>query len=355
MARLGRVAFGFAVCAVAVGVAIGCNDNNLRTAPPDIKATPNALAFTAGAFSGGATSASLTVIVSNDGGGTLNISHIGIVSSATTFTASTTGATIPSLPAGGWFAVQVTWTPTHAVADSGMLVLDSNDPDTPHLKIPITTEPVGPAIACTPNPVVFLGQPGTPVTRSVACSNPGTQPITITGMEFAPGSDPAFSGTLPAGPVTLNPGAPLPPFDVTFTASALTPYSGKILVHNDGGADYVVELDGTGSNTLPCQLTAVTAWVDFGGVNPGTTSTKTATVKNTGDVDCHVSNVSIGAITTEFHYNGQTVFVVPVGGSKSVSISYTPVDRIADIGTLKFTSDDPTQAQLDILLTGVGS
>lgn len=352
---LGRVAFGIAACVAGVAFAVGCNDNNLRSSPPDIAASPGALAFTAGAFAGGATSASLTVIVSNEGGSTLNVSNIAIVSSSAEFGWSTTGGAIPPLPPGGWAAVQVTWTPTDSIVDTGKLVFTSNDPDEPQLELPITTEPVGPALECTPNPVVFIGQPSTPVNRSVTCSNPGTQAITITGMEFAPGSAPEFSGALPAGPVTLNPGDPLPPFDVTFTASALAAFSGQILVHNDGGADYVIELDGTGSDTLPCQLAAVIPWVDFGGVNPGTTSTKPAMVKNNGDVDCHVSAVSIGAITTEFAYGGPQIFTLAPGATKSVNVSYSPIDRIADFGTLLFTSDDPTQAQLGILLTGVGS
>src|SRR5688572_12496896 len=62
----------------AIVLTAGCNDNGLRGLGPDIAASPNALGFTAASFTGGAPSASMTVIISNEGGGALKISDISI-------------------------------------------------------------------------------------------------------------------------------------------------------------------------------------------------------------------------------------------------------------------------------------
>lgn len=336
----------------------GCNDNKLGAAGgPDIAVSPEELTFTAGAFQQGGTSASLTLIISNEGKGKLTLNDLKFTPETSTeldwqFAAS---LTLPvELGPAGWVAVQVTYAPTDYVQDGGALLVFSDDGDEPVVEVPIVTPILGPALSCAPNPAVFLQAPGTPTSRTIACSNSGTSPITVTGFEFAAGTSSEFTSSFTATPQTLEAGDALSPFTVTYTPGELGTDAGQILVHNDAGADYVIELQGEGTDQPLCDISAFPFFVNFGDVLLGSTKDQPIILSNNGNGTCTVSSVQVAALTTEFSYVGSQSFTISPGGSTIINARYIPIDRIFDFGALNITSDDPAEPTLGVILSGKG-
>lgn len=347
------------VSGIAFALGIGCNDNKLGAAGgADIAVNPESLAFTTAAFNGGGTSASLTIIVSNEGKGVLTLNDIKFTPETSPEIAWNFGGTsnLPmDLGPAGWVAVQVVYTPTDYVQDLGTLLVFSTDPDEPIVEVPITTPLLGPQLACTPNPAVFIQAPGTPTTRTISCANAGTAPITVTGFDFAAGTSAEFTSSFTAAPVTLEAGDPLDPFTVTYTPGQLGPDVGQILVHNDTGSDYVIELSGEGTDQPLCDLSAFPFFVNWGSVLLGSQVDKQVILSNNGSGACHITGAQIGALTTEWTYVSNQTYTINPGASQIVSVRYRPIDRIPDFGSLIVHSDDPAEPDLSVLLYGVGA
>ena len=352
-----RVIIG--VVAALGALTTGCNDNRLGAARgPDISVNPGTLTYTAANFQGGGESASLTLIITNEGGAALKLENIEFATGTSTEFSWAFGgsSSLPmTLPPEGWVAVQVTYAPTDYAQDTGALLVHSTDPDEQTVTVPIVTPVLGPALACTPNPATFIQAPGNPTNRTITCTNSGTAPITVTGFEFAPGTSGEFTSSWTPTPQTLDAGDALSPFTVTYTPGALGADAGQILVHNDAGADYVIELTGEGTDQPLCDLSAFPFYVNFGTVLLGSNSTKQVLLSNSGSGVCHITSATIAALTTEYAYISNQTYTINPGGVQSVSVRYTPTDRITDIGALNIASDDPAEPELGIFLTGVGA
>jgi len=356
---LGRCSVVSRCSFLALLAVAGCNSNRLGAAGgPDISASPESLTFTTSAFTGGGTSATLTVILSNEGKGPLRVNDIKFAPGVSTELAwqfgSSSSMPLDLAPA-GWVAVQVVYTPTDYTSDSGNLLVFSNDPDEAIVEIPITTPILGPAIACTPNPAVFIQAPGTPTTRTINCANSGTAPITLTGLEFAPGTSAEFTSSFTATPQTLDAGVALAPFTVTYTPAELGIDVGQILVHNDAGADYVIELSGEGTDQPLCDLSAFPFFVNWGSVLLGSNNDKTVILTNNGSGICHITGAAIAALTTEWTYLSAQSYSINPGASQLVTVRYRPIDRVPDIGSLTIQSDDPAEPEMGVLLYGIGA
>lgn len=339
-------------------LATACNDNKLgASSSPDIAASPSSLVYTASAFANGATSATLTVILSNEGGGTLDIGNLEFDQATSTEFSWQFGGSVAlplRLSPGEWAALQVVYAPTDLVQDGGTLLVHSNDPDEQPLAIPITAEALGPQLACTPNPVTFVQAPGTPTTRSVTCANSGTQPITVTGFEFAPGTSGEFTSSFAPAPETLDPGEQMQPFTITYTPGELGTDAGQVLVHNDAGADYVIDLTGEGTDQPLCDLSAFPFFVDWGTVLLGQTVNKTVFLSNNGSGTCNVTSLQVAALTNEWTYAGSQTYTIQPGGTQPVTVAYKPIDRFPDFGALGIQSNDPAEPELGVILTGNG-
>ena len=341
--------------AVLVGMSLGCNNNSLTSTPPDIAASPGELVFVGSQFNG--SGASLTLIISNEGGGALNISSIGFSSGTSnefSWEFASGGLTeIPVLGTGDFFAIAVVFTPNDPDAETGELVIESNDPDENPLLIPIVTQAIGPAIACEPNPVTFLTAPNTTVNRTVTCTNTGTSELEVTGFAIDPATSSDFAPAPPATPIMLEVASQFA-FQIAYTPGELGTDTGAIDVISDSvDGNYRIDLAGEGTDAPLCLIQAVPFWLDWGQQSIGQGVNKTVFLNNNGEATCNVSNVEIQALTTEFIYAGSTSFTIAPGGTQLLTVGYQPSDRIPDFGSLVVTSDDPN-GQSSVLLTGSG-
>ncbi|HFE64530.1 MAG TPA: choice-of-anchor D domain-containing protein, partial [Caldithrix sp.] len=141
-------------------------------AEANIEAHPDSLAFSDTLFVGATETKMLYVV--NSGAGVLNVT--GITSSNPLFTVDTSVFDVPPYDSVG---VGVTFAPVAIGAQTGMLSISSNDPQTPVLDVPYSGEAIpAPIAAITPNynnPVLVADSDSVDV--SINVSNSGGSPL----------------------------------------------------------------------------------------------------------------------------------------------------------------------------------
>ncbi len=104
-------------------------------APPDITVDPAAVDFEEVPIGETPTR---TVTIGNQGTGDLNVSAIGLSAGTSPDFTLTGGTAAVVLAPGETVSVTIQYAPSNAGADSGVIEVESNDPDTPVLAVPIT-------------------------------------------------------------------------------------------------------------------------------------------------------------------------------------------------------------------------
>lgn len=92
--------------------------------------------------------------------------------------------------------------------------------------------------------------------------------------------------------------------------------------------------------------------VDFGAVGEGVSVNQPVTISNPGTDPLQVSSLALTG-SADFSVTAPAgPFLVPIGGSAQVSITYSPSGFDADTGTLVITSDDPDEGTVSVALSG---
>ena len=191
---------------------------------------------------------------------------------------------------------------------------------------------------------------GKQTTQTVAVTNTGTMPVSITQ---ATSSNPAFSLTGVTLPMTVATGQS-GNFTVAVTPSTAGTLSGTLTVQgSDGATPAVVNLSATAVAAAP-QISLSSSSVQFGTVGVGSTSNLSLTISNSGSADLTVSVISLTG--SGFSVSGITTpKTIPAGQSAAVGLSFLPTTAGAASGTLSITSNDPVNPTLTVSLAGTGS
>ena len=82
----------------------------------------------------------------------------------------------------------------------------------------------------------------------------------------------------------------------------------------------------------------------------------TAQVKNQGKDNLNVTNIyPCAGTSSEFTSSPSAPFIVPQGGSQTLTVTYTPVNEGESDGCLVIESNDPDKDAVDLNLTGIGA
>lgn len=109
----------------------------------------------------------------------------------------------------------------------------------------------------------------------------------------------------------------------------------------------------TAPNSALAQSALVTPLVAFGTVNTGSSSTNIVSLTNNGTTNTTISQVSVSG--GGFSATGITTpFALPVGGTVTLSITFTPQAATSYTGTLTVTSN-AANSPLNIALSGTGT
>jgi len=279
----------------------------------------------------------------------------------------TLGAGAPGLPftvtpGGTPVDVPVTYSPPAAGSHTGTLSIGSNDPVDPTVAVDLAG-----AANATPQPDINLNPValdfgvvtvGDTATLSSQVQNLGTADLVVSLVNLCAGTSTEFS-FVPLASMTIAPSGS-ETLSVTYTPGDAGTDTGCIAIDSNDPDEATVELGLSGTGEVPpvdvpdINLNPVA--LDFGVVTVGGTATLTSQIENLGTADLTVNSIAPTAGTSvEFSFTAPaTPFVIPVGGSQSVTVTFGPADVGPETGSLEILSDDPDEPAVELALSGSG-
>lgn len=326
---------------------------NTAVTAPKVTVTPTSLSF--GSQTQTTKSAAKIVTLKNGSSVQLNISNIAAygtdIDSNTDFAETNNCPT--ALAAGSSCTINVTFTPTYAVYETGQLTI-SDDASTGSQIVPL--DGTGVAVTYTysatasPASLTFASQTigANSSAQTVTLTNTGTGALSITNIlatgDFAQTNNCGFSLAAKAS-CAIN---------VTFTPTASGSRTGQLTVYDNATAgNQTVSLSGTGAatGTLTYSATATPASLNFSSQAIGvTSSTQAVTLTNTGTGGLQITGAGI---TGDFAQTNNCGTSLAAGASCAIDVSFTPTAAGSRTGQLTIV-DDATAGSQIVSLSGTG-
>ena len=305
-----------------------------------LTANPTSLSF--GSINAGASS-SKSVTITNSGNVSLTIS--GVTVSAKDF--ATSGVTTPlTLAAGQSATLNVSFSPTASENVTGNITVSTSQGTS--AVIAVSGSGLQPALTVTPASESFgsvvVGSSGT---QTIQLTNSGTGTLSVTQVSA---SGTGFSlGTLTL-PISLAAGQSSS-FSVQFLPQSAGAATGSVTVaSNAPNSPATVPLSGTGVAATPA-LTANPTSLAFGSINAGSSSSKTVTLTNSGNVSVTISGVTVSA--KDVTESGLTTpLTLTPGQNTTLNVSFGPTASENVTGNVTVSTSQGVSAV--ITLTGTG-
>jgi hypothetical protein len=323
------------------------------TAAPKIAVSPSSLSF--GNVTAGASS-SKKVTLSNTGNATLTgtVARAAGTSGEYAFSPSTF-----SIAAGASQIVTVTYAPVDLTTDNGSLVVSSNDSTSPSLSVGLSGSGVAaptPAIALAPGSLAYgTVTLGGSAALTAQVQNTGTATLNVTAIARCSGTSSEFAWT-PLAPLSVAPGQSTT-VTVTYRPTTAGTDSGCLALSSNDPASPTVNL-GLSATAAEQAIPAIAldpASVEFGTVVVGSTVSRTAQVRNTGNAALNVTAISLCSGTpATFTWSPVTGFSVAAGQSAELTVSYAPTAAATDGGCIAVASNDPAHPRVELSVGGVG-
>ncbi len=274
--------------------------------------------------------------------------------------------TTSSLAPGASYTVDVSFTPTDAMLQSGAIArgiavfsaLGSTGLPLMPIRVVLSGRAGGPTIVVTPEELHFGGIAiGTSRSRNVVVTNDGYEDLILSGIVEGPAATGDFSG----GPTPLV----IPSGTATVVRATFTPttegaiVSSLVFQSNDPiTPELAVPADGVGVRLPPCLYTLTPAQLSMGLVYVGRTATAAATLTNVGTDLCLINDIELvsATATSGFTLPGgpETGIMLAPGDSKVITVSFTPRATGAHEAAVSFYISDPAQPEVLLPVTGVG-
>lgn len=291
------------------------------------------------------TSNSSSIVITNTGGGILDITALTKAGSNPGDFAFTNASLPISVQPGATTTINVTFTPSATGARSATLNIVNNATGSSAIQLSGTGGV--PVSQFTPTSLTFTGQAvgTTSQAQTVTVKNTGTTDLKISGISITGANITDFSVT-PTTAQTVAPNASIA-LSVTFTPTVAGGRGALLtLVDNASAQPETVALNGTG--TAP-GISANPTSVGFNNQLVKTTSSaQTVTITNTGTADLHISALAIDV--ADFATTAVPVTVTP-NSTTPISLTFTPSTTGNRAGTLTITYD---AGKYTISLTGTG-
>lgn len=332
---------------------------------PQMNVTPTSIAF--GSRSIGAIYAPASVVIGNGAGATLDL-QIGAVAISGTgfaFVPDASSCQNKSLAAGTSCTLQVQFTPdpsTPGTSYSANVTVDSNDPTTPHLVVPLTATAVASAVPvlqwqATPGALAFPDlviagqQSAAPLIAHLRSAGPGAvdvQAVRIVGADAA-----NFSVT--SCPALLYEGETCDVSVRFLPGSGGTKTAQIEVVTATGVAPALLTVQGQGVGGSSPFVMISTDALTFGGVRVGARSEPLEiTLAAGGDGVLQVTSISADAPFSVSLITCPTPpFTLPLGADCRIGVNYVPSGTAENTGKLHILTNNGASAA-EVTLDGVG-
>ena len=165
---------------------------------------------------------------------------------------------------------------------------------------------------------------GQTATKTLTISNTGNSTLTVTSISYPPGFSGAWIGTIVAGGTKV--------VTVTFSPTAAQAYGGTISVNSDKTA---------GTNTIACsgtvpvtRIIGLSGDLAFGSCGTNQSAPRMLTISNTGN-----STLTVTSIVYPAGFSGAWSGTIAAGGTKAVTVTFSPTAAQAYGGTITVNSD----------------
>ncbi len=245
--------------------------------------------------------------------------------------------------------VTVNYNPIDEVSDHNYLIVSSNDPATPNVRVQIFTAIKERAqIGVEPNPIDLGLQRLETASFDVQLENDGGAPLSITAVQLTGDSDPELS--LAGVPLDLSPLAPIIveaheqyTIQLVLTPEEQESLSGTLEVHSDDLEEpqYFVPITVT---ICEPELEIDPEEYDFTGVHLGESETRSVTIENSGCYPLELTTIALGSATTE-DFSVETRpddgLVLQQNETTEIEVRYAPDgSEAADVGSIVLDTND---------------
>ncbi len=274
---------------------------------------------------------------------------------------------VPTLPtelaSGNSFFVQVRYRPSSVGADSGTLLIESDDSDESIIAVSLAGNGLPPAIPeidLVPVAVdygqIFVGASSN---RDVRVRNIGTGSLTVTSVELDLAASQNFLlSAVPGLPASVNPGQELV-FTVRYLPSSAGSHNGLVVIESDDSDEAVatVSLSGVAVPPVVPEIDVSPLSVDFGSIVVARSDDTVVRIANVGTTSLTISTLGLGGSTSP-DFSLSSVPTLPEsiapGGDLQVQVTYSPSGIGPASGTLVIESDDVDESRVSIPLAGEG-
>lgn len=248
-----------------------------------------------------------------------------------------------TLEPGQTLTINARYRPADGGPDSGAIIVTTDAPERPSIRIPLCGEGAAAALCADPVPLDFgavaVSQRRT---ETLTLSSCGTEPLTVSAvrlsMDAAHPTDAGFAITSqPSLPQALASGDSAP-VGIEFDATAIGAASGWIEVTSTALGHETMYFPLAATAAQPCTISVAPQTVSFNNVAAGATAAATVLVANDGATACTITALRIGTGGATFSVGAapSPPFSVAPGGSELVEVTYTPSAGAGpDLGTLE--------------------
>jgi hypothetical protein len=291
------------------------------------------------------------LVIHNTGDASMTVTAINL-SGAMASDFTVTGST-PAVPAtiapGDSMVVQIRFQPSARGSRSATLSIVSNALTSPVATVTLQGNGLQGELSANSQAIDFGDLlVGTPRTHKLTFSNPGTAPLTITGIAINGNNSSVFTLSPPGTfPKTIQPGDSLS-LDLTFLPTTATTFTGMVTVANDGPTpSFVVTVSGRG---ITPGLALSRSSYSFGTVPVNTSRQASFFVMNTGTAPLTGVTVQIAG-SNAFEVSPAGPFTVQPGDSTAVTVTLKPQASPTTLaGTVKVMTSGG--ASSDVALSG---
>jgi len=281
--------------------------------------------------------------ITNDGTSELTVSDVMLAGD--NYSLNIFGSTV--VAPGGTMQVNVTFDPDTYLGYDGLVTITSDDPVNGEVTVDLTGLGLAQDIELSTETLDF-GEVVYPQSTELTfeISNVGNYDLTVTDMpvqgdDFVVNLDGTF--VIAAGAtVTMT---------ATYAANTFDTVEGMIAVITDDPYDPVMTVHLTGVCIYPV-ITLSDDVLDFGEVHVTETSDIAFVITNDGTSDLTVSDVLVEGESYYGDFGDE--FVLGVGESQDVVLTFDPTTYIEYLGLVSITSDDPVNGVVFVDLSGLG-